>query len=79
MLMMVTWFTADVLRKGHSVDNNFQSIEITKTDQFANTFAINRYSSENDAIYESAWNQLTNKYKDRSFKPSRQLMQRLGV
>ena len=51
----------------------------TKTDQFANTFAINRYSSENDAIYESAWNQLTNKYKDGSFKPSSQLMQRLGV
>ena len=33
MLLMVTWFTADVLRKSHSNDNNFQSIEITKTDQ----------------------------------------------
>ena len=51
----------------------------TKTDQFADTFAINRYGSENDAIYESAWNQLTNKYKDGSFKPSSQLMQQLGV
>ena len=34
MLLMVTWFTADVLRKSHSFDNNFQSIEITKTDQY---------------------------------------------
>ena len=34
MLLMVTWFTADVLRKRHSIDNNFQSIEITKTDQY---------------------------------------------
>ena len=34
MLLMVTWFTADVLRKSHSIDNNFQSIEITKTDQY---------------------------------------------
>ena len=33
MLLMVTWFTADVLRKSHSNDNNFQSIEITKTYQ----------------------------------------------
>ena len=33
MLLMVTWFTADVLRKSHSTDNNFQSIEITKIDQ----------------------------------------------
>ena len=49
------------------------------TDEFASKFAVNRYSSENDAIYESAWNQLTNKYKDGSFKPSSQLMQQLGV
>ena len=34
MLLMVTWFTADVLRKRHSIDNNFQSIEITKIDQY---------------------------------------------
>ena len=34
MLLMVTWFTADALRKRHSIDNNFQSIEITKTDQY---------------------------------------------
>ena len=34
MLLMVTWFTADVLSKSHSIDNNFQSIEITKTDQY---------------------------------------------
>ena len=34
MLLMVTWFTADVLRKRYSIDNNFQSIEITKTDQY---------------------------------------------
>ena len=34
MLLMVTWFTADVLRKRNSIDNNFQSIEITKTDQY---------------------------------------------
>ena len=34
MLLMVAWFTADVLRKRHSIDNNFQSIEITKTDQY---------------------------------------------
>ena len=34
MLLMVTWFTADVLRKSRSNDNNFQSIEITKTDQY---------------------------------------------
>ena len=34
MLLMVTWFTADVLRKSHSVDNYFQSIEITKIDQY---------------------------------------------
>ena len=34
MLLMVTWFTADLLRKSHSRDNNFQSIEITKTDQY---------------------------------------------
>ena len=34
MLLMVTWFTADVLRKSHSIDNNFQSIEITKIDQY---------------------------------------------
>ena len=33
MLLMFTWFTADVLRKSHSRDNNFKSIEITKTDQ----------------------------------------------
>ena len=33
MLLMVTWFTADVLRKRHYIDNNFQSIEVTKTDQ----------------------------------------------
>lgn len=49
------------------------------TDEFASKFAVNRYRSENDAIYESAWNQLTNKYKDGSFKPSNQLMQQLGV
>ena len=49
------------------------------TDEFASKFAMNRYGSENDAIYESAWNQLTNKYKDGSFKPSSQLMQQLGV
>ena len=34
MLLMVTWFIADVLRKRHSIDNNFQSIEVTKTDQY---------------------------------------------
>ena len=34
MLLMVTWFTADALRKRHSIENNFQSIEITKTDQY---------------------------------------------
>ena len=34
MLLMFTWFTADVLRKSHSVDNNYQSIEITKIDQY---------------------------------------------
>ena len=34
MLLMVTWFTADVLRKRHSIDNYFQSIEVTKTDQY---------------------------------------------
>ena len=34
MLLMVTWFTADVLRKRHSIDNNFQSIEVAKTDQY---------------------------------------------
>ena len=34
MLLMVAWFIADVLRKSHSIDNNFQSIEITKTDQY---------------------------------------------
>ena len=34
MLLMVTWFAADVLRKRHSIDNSFQSIEITKTDQY---------------------------------------------
>ena len=34
MLLMFTWFTADVLRKSHSIDNNFQSIEITKIDQY---------------------------------------------
>ena len=34
MLLMVTWFTADVLRKRHSISNNFQPIEITKTDQY---------------------------------------------
>ena len=34
MLLMVTWFTADVLRKRHSIDNNFQSIEVIKTDQY---------------------------------------------
>ena len=34
MLLMVTWFTADVLRKRHYIDNNFQSIEVTKTDQY---------------------------------------------
>ena len=34
MLLMVTWFTADVLRKSHSADNYFQSIEITKIDQY---------------------------------------------
>ena len=34
MLLMVTWFTADVLSKSHSIDNNFRSIEITKTDQY---------------------------------------------
>ena len=34
MLLMVTWFTADVQRKSHSIDNNFQSIEITKIDQY---------------------------------------------
>ena len=34
MLLMFTWFIADVLRKRHSIDNNFQSIEITKTDQY---------------------------------------------
>ena len=39
MLLMVTWFTADVLRKRHSTDNNFQLIEVTKTDQ---------YETEND-------------------------------
>ena len=33
MLLMVTWFTDDVLRKSHSSDNNFQSIEIAKADQ----------------------------------------------
>ena len=33
MLLMVAWFTADVLRESHSIDNNFQSIEITETDQ----------------------------------------------
>ena len=34
MLLMATWFTADVLRKRHSIHNNFQSIEVTKTDQY---------------------------------------------
>ena len=34
MLLMVTWFAADVLRKRHSIDNSFQSTEITKTDQY---------------------------------------------
>ena len=34
MLLMVTWFIADVLRKRHSIDNNFQSIEVIKTDQY---------------------------------------------
>ena len=34
MLLMVTWFTADVLRKRHSIDNDFQSIEVIKTDQY---------------------------------------------
>ena len=34
MLLMFTWFTTDVLRKSHSVDNYFQSIEITKIDQY---------------------------------------------
>ena len=34
MLLMVTWFTSDVLRKSHSADDYFQSIEITKIDQY---------------------------------------------
>ena len=34
MLLMVAWFIADVLRKSHSIDNNFQSIEVTKTGQY---------------------------------------------
>ena len=33
MLLMVTWFTADVLRKSHSIDDSFKAIDITNIDQ----------------------------------------------
>ena len=51
----------------------------SKTDEFANKFAISRYGGENDAIYESAWSQLTSKYKDGSFTPSREMLDQLGI
>ena len=35
MLLMVTWFTADVLRKSHSIDDSFKAIYITNIDQSA--------------------------------------------
>ena len=35
MLLMVTWFTADVLRKSHSIDDSFKAIDITNIDQSA--------------------------------------------
>jgi len=51
----------------------------SKTDEFANKFAIDRYRGENDAIYESAWSQLSSKYKDGSFTPTREMLDQLGV
>ena len=51
----------------------------TKADTFANEYAFNRYSSNNDAIYESAWGQLTKKYKNGKFAPSVELMKKFGV
>tara|TARA_R100000995_G_scaffold80958_1_gene53327 strand:- start:419 stop:2275 length:1857 start_codon:yes stop_codon:yes gene_type:complete len=51
----------------------------SKTDEFANKFATSRYSGENDAIYESAWSQLSSKYKDGSFTPTREMLDQLGV
>lgn len=50
-----------------------------KTDEFANKFATSRYGGENDAIYESAWSQLSSKYKDGSFTPSREMLDQLGI
>ena len=35
MLLMVIWFTADVLRKSHSIDDSFKAIDITNIDQSA--------------------------------------------
>ena len=49
------------------------------TDEFASKFATSRYSSENDAIYESAWSQLSSKYKDGSFTPTKEMLDQLGV
>ena len=51
----------------------------SKTDEFANKFATSRYGGENDAIYESAWSQLSSKYKDGSFTPTREMLDQLGV
>lgn len=51
----------------------------TKADTFADTYAFNRYSSNNDAIYESAWGQLTEKYKNGKFAPSVELMKKFDV
>ena len=51
----------------------------SKTDEFADKFAISRYGSENDAIYESAWSQLSSKYKNGSFTPTREMLNQLGV
>tara|TARA_R100001463_G_scaffold18072_4_gene45450 strand:- start:2454 stop:4295 length:1842 start_codon:yes stop_codon:yes gene_type:complete len=50
-----------------------------KTDEFANNFAMSRYGGENDAIYESAWSQLTSKYKNGSFTPSKEMLKQLNV
>ena len=51
----------------------------TKANTFADTYAFNRYSSNNDAIYESAWGQLTERYKNGKFAPSIELMKKYGV
>ena len=51
----------------------------TKADTFANNYAFDRYESNNDAIYESAWGQLVNRYKNNEFAPSIELMKKYGI